>query len=291
MRRLDGADRKTERPARLTAPAALGLKAALVGAAFTALAAGPAGAEEAAGKWSGFIGGGGFVTPDYEGSDDYQALPFAAARLAYDGYYLQTRGLGVRANIVASDAIDFGPALSYKGARDDDVESAAVSRMAEVDAAVEAGLFVRVPVRDVMMPRDELSVDLQADTGVGDGHDGSVVAFGLGYDFAAAPDLRLGLSVSASYADADYSDAYFSVDAADSARSGLSGYDADAGFKDVGVGASARYRLSGAWGLTGFADYTRLIGDAADSPVVDVEGSPDQFRAGVGVSYSFGMRR
>lgn len=267
-----------------------GLSGAAVGFA-AMLAVGAAQAAEDAPHWSGFVGAGGFVSPDYEGSDDYRALPFAAARLAYDGYYLQTRGLGVRANIVPSDAVDFGPVVSYKGARDDDVESAAVSRMAEVDATAEAGFFVKVPVRDVLMEYDELSFDLQADTDVGDGHDGSVVSFGLGYDFALSRALRLGLSVSTSYADADYQDAYFSVDAGDAARSGLARYDADAGFKDVGVGASARYLLGGPWGLTGFANYSRLIGDAADSPVVDVEGSADQFRAGLGVSYSFGMGR
>jgi len=267
----------------------IGVKSGLVAAALTALAAAPAQAEETAARWSGFVGAGAFAAPDYEGSDDYRALPFAAARLAYDGYYLQTRGLGVRANLIPADAIDFGPVLSYKGARDDDVESAAVSRMAEVDAAVETGLFVRAPVRGVLMERDELSFDLQATTDVAGGHEGAVATIAVGYDFAAARDLRLGLSVSTSYADADYTDAYFSVDAQDAARSGLARYDADAGFKDVGLGASARYRLSGPWGLTGFANYSRLIGDAADSPLVEIEGAPDQIRLGVGVSYSFGM--
>lgn len=251
----------------------------------------PAHAQEPSPEFSGFLGLGGFATPDYEGSDDYQALPFAAARLAYDGYYLQTRGLGVRANIVPSEAVDFGPVISYKGARDDDVESTAVSRMAEVDAAVEAGLFLRIPVRGVAMPRDELSFDLQADTDIADGHDGAVAAFGVGYDFPLSKMLRVGLSASASYADDDYMDAYFGVDAADSAASGLARYGAGGGLKDVGLSANARYRLSGPWALTGFGGYTHLLGDAADSPVVDVEGSAHQFRGGLGISYSFGMGR
>jgi outer membrane scaffolding protein for murein synthesis (MipA/OmpV family) len=242
-------------------------------------------------SFSGFLGVGAFATPDYEGSDDYRALPFAAARLAYDGYYLQTRGLGVRANIVPSPGVDFGPVLSYKGARDDDVESTAVSRMAEVDTAVEAGLFLRIPVREVLMPRDELSFDFQADTDIADGHDGSVATIGVGYDFAASERLRLGLSASASYADDDYMSAYFAVSAVDSAASGLAQTGAGAGLKDIGLSANARYSLSGPWGLTGFAGYTRLLSDAADSPVVDVEGNANQFRAGLGVSYSFGMGR
>lgn len=261
--------------------------AVLAACAFAA----PVQAQESEPRVSGFVGLGGFIAPDYEGSDDYQVLPFAAARLAYDGYYLQTRGLGVRANVIPFDAVDFGPVVSFKGARDDDVDSTAVSRMAEVDSAVEAGVFLRIPVRGVLSARDELSFDFQADTDVADGHDGTVATIGMGYDFPIAEKLRLGLSASASYADDDYMGSYFTVDAADSAAGGLARYDAGAGVKDIGLSANARYSLVGAWGLTGFAGYTRLLGDAADSPVVDDEGSADQFRAGLGVSYSFGMGR
>lgn len=41
------------------------------------------------------------------------------------------------------------------------------------------------------------------------------------------------------------------------------------------------------WGFMGLATYKRLVGDAADSPVVEDEGSENQFSGGVLVFYKF----
>jgi outer membrane protein len=80
---------------------------------------------------------------------------------------------------------------------------------------------------------------------------------------------------------------YFSVDSGDAARSGLKEYDADSGFKDVALDLSADYNIYENWSVTGLFQYTRLVGDAEDSPVVDDEGDENQFFAGFLVKYSF----
>ena len=81
---------------------------------------------------------------------------------------------------------------------------------------------------------------------------------------------------------------YFGIDAADAARSGLDQYSADEGFKDVSFGGAA-YRLFDG-GASRLAIYTRLIDDAADSPVVDDVGDENQFFAGALVNYVLNAR-
>ena len=81
--------------------------------------------------------------------------------------------------------------------------------------------------------------------------------------------------------------AYFSIDGAESARSGLDTYNADSGFKDVGLNLMASYKPWEHWGFMGLASYKRLLNDAEDSPVVDDEGDANQYTAGVLVFYKF----
>jgi outer membrane scaffolding protein for murein synthesis (MipA/OmpV family) len=80
---------------------------------------------------------------------------------------------------------------------------------------------------------------------------------------------------------------YYGVTSSQSASSGLAGFNADAGVKDVGVQIGATYELSRRWVIEGQAGYQRLLNDAGDSPIVDASGSRDQFRALLGVAYQF----
>jgi len=74
--------------------------------------------------------------------------------------------------------------------------------------------------------------------------------------------------------------------------SGLPVYDADGGFNSVGVNLLGGFDLDGDLtngGLAIFAigGYSRVIGDAADSPFVADRGSRDQWLVGAGIGYTF----
>jgi outer membrane protein len=227
------------------------------------------------------------MAPEYEGSEDYKAIPLLAAKVQYDDYYIETRGLGARANISSIPGVEFGPAVSFKGGRDDDVENEAIANMREIDDTVEAGAFVKIPVNQVLNPTDELAFDIEFMGDVGGEHEGYTVGFGPSYSYMPTDKLRLGVSAGATYASEDYNDTYFGVDADNAARSGLDQYQADGGIKDVGVGVNAMYSLDEHWGVTGLVRYEQLVGDAADSPIVDDEGSAGQGLIAAGVSYRF----
>ena len=51
--------------------------------------------------------------------------------------------------------------------------------------------------------------------------------------------------------------------------------------------ASMIFSLSPNWHLAGGLIYSRLVGDAADSPVTDDRGSANQFFAGLGIAYAW----
>lgn len=236
---------------------------------------------------SGFVTVGAGMAPDYEGSDDYTAVPLLGAKLEYDGYYIETRGLGLRANVSPWSGFEFGPAIGYNGGRDDDVDSARVAALREIDSTVEAGLFLKYRMGQIFGAKDELALNLDVMGDAGDAHEGYTVKFGPSYGFAATDRLRLGTSLAATYASDDYNQTYFGIDANNAARSGLARYDAEAGIKDVSIGVNAMYSLTRNWGLTANAQYKQLVGDAADSPIVDQEGSAGQVFLGLGVMYRF----
>jgi outer membrane scaffolding protein for murein synthesis (MipA/OmpV family) len=64
---------------------------------------------------------------------------------------------------------------------------------------------------------------------------------------------------------------FYGVNAAQAVASGLARYAPDAGFKDVSAGSTASIDLTERWTLLLTGRYTHLIGDAADSPIVESE--------------------
>ena len=82
-------------------------------------------------------------------------------------------------------------------------------------------------------------------------------------------------------------DAYFGVSNAQSntSQAGLTAFNASSGIKDVYVGAGVKYQMSQQWSVKLNGRYSRLVGDAADSPVIETE---DQFSGSANITYKFG---
>jgi outer membrane protein len=69
----------------------------------------------------------------------------------------------------------------------------------------------------------------------------------------------------------------------------LAPYNASGGLYSYGAGAQVLYRFDPQWEVHTFVEYERLTGSVADSPIVTVRGSPNQFSYGLGATYSFNM--
>jgi outer membrane protein len=225
--------------------------------------------------------------PDYEGGEDYEAVPIGGVRVTWnENVFLDfsgTHGSGgaprLRANVVADRFLRFGPLLQYRRPRGD-VEEGRVDALPNVDGALELGGFFGFEEQGW---QGQVAV-AQDVTG---SHDGCTVEFSAGYSTEVVEGLRVGLLVASTYASDGYMGTYFTVDTADAPSAGLDAYDADDGIKDVGGTLSLTWRLPGSdhWGIGGVFSYFRMVGDAENSPVVDDAGSPDQLFGGLFVSF------
>jgi outer membrane scaffolding protein for murein synthesis (MipA/OmpV family) len=233
--------------------------------------------------WTVMIGAGALYAPDYEGSKDYEVLPFPFISIDYkDILYL--RGPEIGANLLRvspADDLKFsvGPVARYRRDRPEK-RNAALAGLGKVDAAIELGGRARMDVGPAW-------VELSATKDVADGHDGMVGVAAGGVDFDLSQSLSLSLSASTSWADDKYMQSYFGVTQAQATASGLPVYAADKGIKDVGASVGVRYWLGDRWMVSATGGYTRLLNDAKDAPLVRLRGSPDQWQGGIFLAYRF----
>lgn len=226
------------------------------------------------------LGLGAAMVPDYEGSEDYEAAPLLFARYSYDeGSYVQLKGSELRWNFLNRE-IEFGPLLQYRMERDD-VDNNQVDDMDKVDSAVAGGLFIVGRV-------EQWSATLKFATDISDEDTGYTVYLGGDYLAKFSEQLNIKFGVSTTYASSDYMGSYFDVNSSNRGSSTLPNYNAGGGeFKDVGARMITTYSFNSNWSVVGNINYKRLVGDAADSPLVDDVGSKNQYILGAMCVYTF----
>jgi outer membrane scaffolding protein for murein synthesis (MipA/OmpV family) len=229
------------------------------------------------------LGGGVGFAPDYEGSSDYEIVPVPYAYAGFaNGMYFSLEGLTAKANLLPSSWVSWlqlGPVYNYRAERDN-VDNDAVDDMVKVSDANEMGAFVGLDINNWY-------VTLEALTDMGNAHDGWYATLSGGYNWTISNAWSLKVGAFTTYADEDYMETYFGVDANNVGTSGFAFYDPDGGMKDVGLDLGLGYKINNNWSTQAVGKYTMLIGDADDdSPVVD-EGDESQFFGALLVVYSF----
>jgi outer membrane protein len=232
------------------------------------------------------LGAGAGVAPDYEGSDDYELVPLWNLRvgnLYHPKTFVQVIGPRLRSNFLPSDHWRLGLAGQFIKERDD-VENDQVDDLEKVDPSVMLGV---VGAYDFFAdPQQDLALEVEARQDVANDNGFLATVRGI-YGGRLAPNWRFDAAVGSTWASEDYMSSYFGIDAANAARSGLDQFNADEGFKDVSFGGGLTYRFLERWSVTALATYARLLGDAADSPVVDDVGNENQLFGGALINYRF----
>lgn len=249
-------------------------------ASLPALAQAP---EAPRGDWRVSVGGMGFLAPSYEGSDRMKARALPMVDIDWrETVFLDTRrGLG--ANLLTlrdpqgRGAFRAGPLVNWRFERDADDDSD-LRGLGDVKGGADLGAFASYEF-------GAFGLNLLGRKNVSHSELGSTIEVSARYRMRLGTGTMLNLGPSATWADSDYMRSYFGVTAAQSRASGLAAYAPSSGFKDVGVNGGAVHPLGGGWALVGALGYARLIGDAADAPLVKQRGSANQFRVGLGVSY------
>ena len=221
------------------------------------------------------------LVPSFPGSDGHSVRPlvdFSSARGdAPFAFEAPDESFGFP--VVDLGGVQFGTALGVEGGRKFDGVA-----LGETDTAFELGGFAQLAI----LP--ELRARVEVRRGLG-GHKAWVGTAGL--DLIARSGDRHVFSIGprARFAVARYQRAYFGVTPGEAAATGLSAYRPGGGIHAVGATVGYLAQVTDRWGIYSYAKYDRLIGDAADSPVVRQLGSRDQFSGGLGLSYTFGGAR
>ena len=229
------------------------------------------------------IGGGAQTRPAFVGADKNDVVPLVRVNVANADnefrFSAPDDGFGVQ--VFASGGFAVGPVGYLQSRRRN---SDAGVPIGEVKRTIEAGAFADYVLNDSVRLRAELR------KGIG-GHEGLVGQIGVDkiwrdgdrYDFSVGPRVL--------FSDGRYQRAYFGVSPAAALATGLPAYRPGGGLHSVALASGLNVNLGGRLGLFGFARGERLVGDARRSPFIRTYGSRNQFSAGLGLNYTFTIRR
>ena len=224
------------------------------------------------------LGAGAALAPDYEGSDDYGLVPawnLRAGDLFHPETFVQISGLSLRSNLLADDHFRIGVSGRYLEDYDD-VDDRKVNDV-DVDETLLFGLTFGYDFQ--RGPRNDAALELDAQYDILDAN-GGVLTPRFRWRRPVAQRMALESTASATWASEDHMDNRFGIGGQDARRSGLGRHDADAGFKNATLTGALSYQLNPSWSVTGIAAFTRMLGDAEDSPIVDDRGTPNQLVGG-----------
>ncbi len=225
------------------------------------------------------VGVGPEVGPDYLGSDDYEVEPDVVffARL---GKVFTFGNEGAAINILGLKDFQFGPVVRTTGGRSEG-KNPALAGLGSFGTSLDLGVFARINVADYFTAR------LRYYHAVVGGDNGGLLDLRLSKLLYQQDDLSVVAAVRGSWAQRNRAQQFFGITAEQSLNSGLPEFSPGASFQDLRFDIGARWEFIDNWTLNGFARYSRLIGDIADSPIVDPLGSPNQFTVGSYVAYRF----
>lgn len=205
------------------------------------------------------IGAGAAYLPRYEGSDQYRyrAVPL----LNYRNGRFFAGGLGLGYNVSPIKSLQFGPVLSYRASRYEHA-SARLRGLGDINGGADVGGYVRWQLR-------AFSLSATVKRGIGGDAAGTHISLGAGYRMRLSTADRLAFGVSADWADSKIMQAYFGVDALQSARSGLPVYTVGSGLRRYGTSAAWTHSFDRHWFSTVSVSVYRLGNGTANSPIVD----------------------
>jgi outer membrane protein len=240
------------------------------------------------------LGAAAVVKPKYEGSDGYEtyAIPLFIPRFTDSAdenpslfksirSRVKFRGLDdIRLRVFDSGAFEAGAVTGYIGDRDQG-DGRLLRGWGDVDGGLVLGGYAGVHVGNVFF--DAALIDKVS------GDDaGYQVRLGAEVERRVSPRSKVKARAGTTFASDDYMQTYFGVTPTQAAMSTvvLSEFNPEAGLKDMHVELGAEIDLSKRWVMKASGGYARLLGDAADSPVVE---SANQWTGTLGFAYRFNV--
>jgi outer membrane scaffolding protein for murein synthesis (MipA/OmpV family) len=243
------------------------------------------------------VGVGAAYVPSYDGSNDYvfTALPLIQGSIG--GVGISPRAAGLALDFIpdrAGAGVNFalGPALRMRMSRAHQIKDPVVELLPKLDTAVEIGPSAGVSFPGVLNPYDSLALTVDVRWDVAGAHGGMVVGPSVSYTTPLSTGIAAIVNVGGEWANTDFMDYYYSIDAEEARITGLDEFTAKSGFRSVGGQILLGWDLdndirNGGLALFVVGSYSRLLGSAADTPFTADRGSADQWIGGGGIAYTF----
>lgn len=236
--------------------------------------------------WTITIGVEGRVEPVFQGSDGHALRPYPLFDLRRFGtperFHGPRDGIGI--GLIEGSNFQIGAVGQFRKARRESDDRAALHGLGNVPWAVEAGAFAEYWWVPWLRTRAEVRQGFN-------GHHGLVADVFMDAVVPVNPQLTMSGGARVTFATTAATSPYFSIDAVQSAASGLPVFAAEGGVRSVGAGAQARYFWTPQWATHAFVEYERLSDDAASSPLVTQRGSANQLTMGLGATHSFDIKQ
>ena len=228
--------------------------------------------------WSLTLGAGVGYGSLYQGGSERQVFPLPVIEGTYYNWSLGFDGLRYR--FINTDTFVAGAGLGYDFGREDKKDNvpARARGIGDVDGGAMASLFAEY------RPHELIGLSIDVSQSYGDA-DSLLVTFGAGSEFPLYGDSLSGnLGISATWANEDHMRAYYGVNAAQAARTGLRRFNAESGIESVNFSAGVTYMITERWAYSINGGVDVLQGDAADSPIIEDDVQPFIFNT---ISYTF----
>lgn len=226
------------------------------------------------------IGAGMGLTPDYPGSDKYQAVALPLFQIRYKDK-LSVDPLGIRFRVWRSDCCRLRLVLGLSESRGADMDSP-VAKLTDVDRGMNTGFIFEGRIAG------PLAFRLNARQEVSGGHSGATISPALGLVLGnRARTYSVIPEVAITWASANYMNAFFDVSRTGSLASGLQPFDASSGFRDIAFRVTATYRFNEDWMGLVRLQADQLLNDAKRSSITRQTGDSFQGLFGFGFMYTF----
>ncbi|WP_417317053.1 MipA/OmpV family protein [Emcibacter sp.] len=233
--------------------------------------------------WRIFAGLGTIISPEFPGSKSYNVTPIPFGEVRYKGRFFLNPyyGLGARFAKVDFDkdhTLSLSTSLRYSFSNRKESDDPRFAGLGDVDGSVELMLFADYQL-------GSFNVSLEGAQGLNSsGHGGfsTTLSFEYGQRIFTRYQVQGGPFIS--FGDQKFVNAFYGVTDAQAAASSFEAYDVGAGFHKMGVKVNVITFIGPKIGVYGLALYSHLLGDAADSPLIETR---DELMALAGIAYRF----
>lgn len=252
-----------------------------------ALADEPKRADGKPSDWAFKVGAGVMVGPTYEGSKHYEVQPLPMVEVSWrDTVLLSPKdGLKVVLRPLDDKGVSISGSVGYWGGRKEGADKDhddALRGLGNLSGNAVGRLGLEYRYKAV-------TAGLNLARDIGGDRDGTTVTLKGGYKIYQNKAFRVHTELSTTWADDNYMESLFGITGEQARRSPkqYSVHDAKAGVKDAKIALNAGYAVTASIDLFARTEFGRLLGDAADSPIVKNQGSENQVSGGLGLVYRF----